>query len=295
MMTPEVRPVPYHAKAGLTIAEIVMYCERFAELLTDLESQLPTRRYTNFLIKDLHLLTAIKLSPLYTNPENALLRDLTSLLAHFANFSIDDITGAQLSQEEVRGAHNKALARLQRTAFRHFREKLTILALANYASIGQRDELAGHLVDLSDEEVVELGRILGLRTQYPKSAGVAIDRVFLTEALLDTHERRLTFQEQARALPILPNEYTLFEDSLIRTSQYDGSRPMAIPKLNLQYLTVGDFLWRSFILYRHEAFYSIRQDIEDVLKRLQPKITYPDMKTQFRGFSKMALVIGRPA
>lgn len=275
--------------------ETLTYCERFIELLTDLESQLPTRRYVNFLVKDLHILTAIKLSPFYADSENGLFRDLYALLAHYVNFSIDDHSGLQLSQQESRQNHNSDLAKLQRTAFKHFKDKLTILALANYGSIGQRDELATHLTELDDEEVARLCQLLGLRTNYPRNVAVPVDRVFLTEALLAVHERRKTFQEQAKELPVLPNQNTLFESSLLRNEYYDGSRPLAIPKLNLQYLTVGDFLWRSFILYRCEAFFAIRRDIEDSLHRLQPKLQYPSMQTQFHGFSKMALLISRPS
>lgn len=256
---------------------------------------MPTRRYVNFLLKDLHVLTAIKLSPLYTNVENGLFRDLYSLLAHYINFSIDDHTGLQLSQEESRQLHNADLAKLQRTAFKHFRDKLTILALANYGNIAQRDELASHIADLEDDEVARLCQLLGLRTEYPKKVVMPVDRVFLTEAILVTHERRKTFQEQAKELPVLPNQDTLFEASLLRNEYYDGSRPLAIPKLNLQYLTVGDFLWRSFILYRCEAFFAIRRNIEDALHRLQPKLLHPSMTTQFQGFSKMALLITKPS
>lgn len=264
-------------------------------MLTDLESQLPTRRYINLLLKDLHVLTAIKLSPLYANSEDGLIRDLHTLLDHFVRFSIDDITGLQLSQEEVRQIHNSQLAKLQRIAFRDFKEKLLILALGNYGGLGQRDELVGHLADLSDEEVVELCKHLGLRTSYPKSVRFQVDRGFLTEAILCIHERRQTFQEQAKSMTVLPNENTLFDQSFVRDGNYDGSRPLAIPKLNLQYLTVGDFLWRSFLLYRHESFYGIRQNIEDSLKRMAPKIKYPTMETSFHGFSNMSLLINRPS
>jgi intron-binding protein aquarius len=272
-----------------------MYCERFVELLADLESQLPTRRYVSFLLKDLHTLTAIKLSPLYNNSADGLFRSLHGLLEHYINFSIDDITGRRLSQEEVRQIQNARLGRLQRIAFRDFKDKLLILALTNYGSLGIRHELTGHLAELSEEELVALCKCLGLRTSFPKFVLFSMDRSFLTEAIVCTHERRMTFQERAKSMTVLPNERTLFEESFIRDANYDGSRPLAIPKLNLQYLTVGDFLWRSFILYRHEAFYGIRQNIEDSLKRMSPKIKYPTLETTFHGFSKMALTISRPS
>ena len=281
-------------------AEILVYCERFVELLVDLDSQLPTRRYVNLLLKDLHVLTAIKLSPLYANSEDGLIQDMHRLLDHFVYFSIDDLTGLQLSREDVRRIHNAQLSKLQRIAFTEFKDKLLILALANFGGLGQPDELLGHLADLSDEELLLLCKHLGLRTSYPKAATTAaavlpVDRAFLTDAIVGVHERRKTFQEQAKSMTVLPNENTLFEESLVRDGYYDGSRPLAIPKLNLQYLTVGDFLWRSFLLYRHEAFYGIRQNIEDSLKRMAPKIKYPTMETSFGGFSRMALQIARPS
>ena len=276
-------------------AEILVYCERFVELLVDLDSQLPTRRYVNSLLKDLHVLTAIKLSPLYSSSEDGLIQDMHRLLDHFVYFSIDDITGLQLSREDVRRTHNAQLSRLQRIAFKEFKDKLLILALANFGGLGQPDELLGHLADLSDEELLLLCKRLGLRTSYPKTVRLPVDRAFLTDAVVGVHERRKTFQEQAKSMTVLPNENTLFEESLVRDGYYDGSRPLAIPKLNLQYLTVGDFLWRSFLLYRHEAFYGIRQNIEDSLKRMAPKIKYPTMETSFGGFSRMALQIARPS
>lgn len=81
----------------------------------------------------------------------------------------------------------------------------------------------------------------------------------------------------------------------MRDERYDGSRPLPVPKLNLQYLTIGDFLWRSFLLYRAENFFGIRRDIEDSVVRLQPKLLFPKMETQFTGSSTMALVISKPS
>lgn len=45
---------------------------------------------------------------------------------------------------------------------------------------------------------------------------------------------------------------------------------LALPKLNLQFLTFHDYLLRNFNLFRLEATYEIREDIGDVLKRVGP-------------------------
>lgn len=278
----------------LTLSAHVLYCERFVEFLTDLQSQLPTRRYVNTLLQDLHILPAMALSPVFNDEPNGLLRDLTDLLSHYTHFTVDDQSGAQLNRTEAYDRHCAALAKLQRTALKHFKDKLTVLALSNYGSIDKRPELEGLLQALTDEELERLCALLGLRTSYPESAKVPVDRKFFMEVLLSTFERRKTFQEAARDLSVLPTEETLFEVGLSRTDHYDGSRPLALPKLNLQYLSVGDFLWRAMVLYRCESFYAIRQDIEDVLARLKPEIRRVG-QTTFSGFSRMALPIAKPS
>jgi intron-binding protein aquarius len=274
------------------VLENLQYCERFVEFLADLQSQLPTRRYVNTLLQDLHTLPAIRMSQAFNDEDNGLLRDLYALLKHFTYFSIDDHTGIQHTSTEAYERHCATLASLQRIAIKHFKEKLTILALSNYASVDKRSELEGHLATLTDAEVTELCILLGLRTSYPSETKVVANRQFLIEVLLSSHEKRKTFQETARDLSILPTELTLFEPALLRNDNYDGSQPLAIPKLNLQYLTVGDFLWRSFILHRCESFYEIRKHVEETVKRLRPRMDRAG-QTYFDGFSKMALPISR--
>jgi intron-binding protein aquarius len=275
-------------------AENLPYCERFLELLVDLESQLPTRRYVNTLLKDLNLLSVIRLSQLYREPENALFRDFHSLLKHFVEFAIDDYTGEALTPQGVYDLHCQELAQLQRTSMKLFKDKLMILALSNLGSIEQRADLEGQLSALEDSELQTLSSALGFRTTYPKSANITPGRQFYLEVLASFYERKVPFQETVGKLSPLPTEENLYDPALLRNETYDGSRPLAIPKLNLQYLSLGDFLWRSFLLYRSEAFFQIRKDMESIVKRLQPKTTR-DGSLNFEGFSRMAIPISKPA
>ncbi|KAL2836517.1 hypothetical protein BJY01DRAFT_55605 [Aspergillus pseudoustus] len=276
-------------------ADNLRYCERFLEFLVDLESQLPTRRYVNTLLKDLHLLPVIRLSQMYRTAENALFRDFYNLLKHFAGFAINDYTGEALSSQAMYDVHCQDLAQLQRTSMKHFKEKLTILALSNYGSIEQRSELEGQLSLLDDLELQALCSQLGFRTDYPKQAHVTSDRLLYMEVLLSFYERTIPFQEAVSCLSVVPTEESLYDPSLLRNETYDGSRPLAIPKLNLQYLSLGDFLWRSFLLYRAEAFFQIRKDMESIVKRMQPRSSQDGRTLTFEGFSRMAIPISKPA
>ncbi|KAL9004612.1 MAG: hypothetical protein Q9188_002579 [Gyalolechia gomerana] len=277
------------------ILDYLVYCERFLEFLTDLESQLPTRRYVNTLIKDLNLLPLIRLSPMFDNAENGLFRDLFVLLRHFVYFPIDDNSGVQHTQVQSYEEHCASLARLQRVSLKNFKEKLTILALSNYAAIDKKEELEAHLEPLSDAELVALTELLGFRTRYPPASNVEVGRELLLTILLSTHARRRTFRETMRDLSILPTEAALYEPSLLRNEHYNGSRSLAIPKLNLQYLSAGDFLWRSFVLYRCESFFELRKEVEETIKRLQPQEMQLSNKVRFDGFSRMAIPISKPA
>lgn len=227
--------------------------------------------------------------------DNGLLRDLYILLRHYVLFPIDDHTGIQYSREESHNMHDKDLARLQRLALKSFSEKLTILALSNYASIDLRTELEGHLRSLDDGELEKLTSMLGFRTCYPKISGLNTTRDLSQEVLLSTFERTKTFQEAVADMSVLPTETALYEESLLRNEIYDGSRPLAIPKLNLQYLSSGDFLWRSFILHRCEQFFEIRRYLEDVIKRVRPTRSGGGPEIGFDGFSKVALPVSKPA
>jgi intron-binding protein aquarius len=275
--------------------EDLIYCERFLEFLTDLESQLPTRRYVNTLIHDLNLLTLVKNSSLFNTEDNGLFRDLFVLLQHFAHFSIDDITGTQYTQAQSDELHYAKLARLQKAALNGFRDQLTILALSNYGAIEKRQELEGHFCQLSDSDLESLCKLLGLRINYPPVANISVNHELLLNILVSFHEKKMTFREIIKRSTVLPTEKTIYEPSLLRNEAYNGSRSLAIPKLNLQYLSVGDFLWRSFILYRCESFFAIRQSMEDTIKRLQPRPTGLNGVIRFDGFSRMAIPISKPA
>jgi len=193
-------------KRNLIVAAVLPYCERFVELLIDLQSQLLTRKYTNALLLDLHILVAIHLSPMYMNTKNELFRDLVAQLEHYIYFSVNSYTSAPLSENEMHEIHCRELSTLQRVAMQHFKEKLTVLALSNFASIDKRAELIELLSELTEDEMVQLCNYLHLRTSYPQGTKATVDRNFLLEVLVETYQKRESFVEQARKLNIYPND-----------------------------------------------------------------------------------------
>ncbi|CAG8455667.1 2479_t:CDS:10 [Acaulospora colombiana] len=266
----------------------VAYCERFLEFLIDLEAQLPTRRYFNTLLEDHQILVLCKLSPFVRRKEGSeLFKKLLDILKFYVGFEIHDHTGLALTDDEMTELHCKKLTALQRIAFQHFKDSLQLLALSNLSSIENREDLISHFGPLDIKEIIRLCELLNIRYNRLGDDGV-YDKEFLLEVLIGKFEKRVSQIDAINSLPLYPDENTLFDEAVVTTQFYSGDAPLALPKLNLQFLTIHDYLLRNFNLFRLESTYEIRQDIEDVVKRLAPRITYPSGKTEFTGIVEIS-------
>lgn len=98
----------------LRSSDKIAYCERFLELLIDLEAQLPTRRYFNTLVEDHQIVTICKLSNLVANKNTGtLFAQLLDILAFYVGFEINGHTGLALTKEEMTEIHASRLTKLQ--------------------------------------------------------------------------------------------------------------------------------------------------------------------------------------
>ncbi|MEJ1278572.1 aquarius [Cricetulus griseus] len=84
------------------------------------------------------------------------------------------------------------------------------------------------------------------------------------------HERRISQIQQLNQMPLYPTEKIIWDENIVPTEYYSGEGCLALPKLNLQFLTLHDYLLRNFNLFRLESTYEIRQDIEDSVSRMKP-------------------------
>ncbi|OMJ25790.1 Intron-binding protein aquarius [Smittium culicis] len=104
-------------------------------------------------------------------------------------------------------------------------------------------------------------------------------------------------------LPLYPTESEIFDDSLNKDSSKSShspifQSPIAISKLNMQFLTLYDYLFRNFNLFQYESTYQIRLDIEDSIRYLDPQKVddsagYDNSNSEivFSGWSRMACSI----
>ncbi|MBN3285523.1 AQR helicase, partial [Polyodon spathula] len=276
--------------SGPVSLEKIHYCERFIELMIDLEALLPTRRWFNTLLDDSHLVVHCYLSNLLKrDKEGHLFCQLLDMLKFYTGFEINDQTGNALTQNEMTTMHYDRITSLQRAAFAHFPE-LHNFALSNVAAVDTRDSLLKLFGPLSPNTLHQVASYLCLLPALPEVEETAYDKEMLLELLVSRHERRISQIEQLNQMPLYPTEKIIWDENIVPTEYYSGEGCLALPKLNLQFLTLHDYLLRNFNLFRLESTYEIRQDIEDVVSRMKPwQSEYGGVV--FGGWARMAQTI----
>jgi len=75
----------------------IVYCVRFIEFITDLEAQLPTRRFFHTYIEDLHFVLKCRRSTLYSIAQGNLFKQMVDVLKFYQGFEVNNFTGSFLS------------------------------------------------------------------------------------------------------------------------------------------------------------------------------------------------------
>ncbi|CAL4931306.1 unnamed protein product [Urochloa decumbens] len=265
----------------------VLYCERFMEFLIDMLSQLPTRRFLRPLVADVAVVAKCHLSALYTHEKGRLFAQLVDLLQFYEGFEINDHSGTQLGDDDVLQAHYSRFQAFQLLAFKQV-PKLRDFALSSIGALHKRADLIKKLLVLSDVELQDLvcNKLKLISEKDPCSGR----RDFLIEVLVAFFEKRQSQKDAVNALPLYPNEQIMWDESLVPSINYSGEGCLALPKLNLQFLTLHDYLLRNFNLFRLESTYEIREDIQEAVPHLHAHINN-EGETAFRGWSRMAVPI----
>lgn len=79
------------------------------------------------------------------------------------------------------------------------------------------------------------------------------DAEFLLELLVSRHERRSSQLEALNEMPLYPTEDIIWNENVVPSEYFSGEGCLALPKLNLQFLTLHDYLLRNFNLFRLES------------------------------------------
>ncbi|KAG0422808.1 hypothetical protein HPB47_001399 [Ixodes persulcatus] len=284
---PPTKDVPELDKPAM---EVVHYCERFLELMIDLEALLPTRRFFNTIMDNTHLVVQCRLSVLAQRKEGRLFSQLLDRLNFYSRFEISDQTGEELKDHDMMQIHYDSITALQKAAFKGFPD-LRRFALCNVANVDTREKLLNHFGTLQTKDLHAIAASLFL-VPAPKSdsEGSPYSHSFLKELLISRHEKRQSQLDSLNEMPLYPTETIIWDENVVPSEYFSGEGCLALPKLNLQFLTLHDYLLRNFHLFRLESTYEIRQDIEDAVSRLKPWQT-EDGGVMFGGWARMAQAI----
>eukprot|EP00917_Polyrhabdina_sp_WS-2016_P009265 GHVP01020664.1.p1 GENE.GHVP01020664.1~~GHVP01020664.1.p1 ORF type:complete len:1415 (+),score=266.26 GHVP01020664.1:1437-5681(+) len=113
------------------------------------------------------------------------------------------------------------------------------------------------------------------------------------KSLMEYYEKRKNLLDELNQLPLVPSEEELWDPTTLPTDIYKGDYSLALPKLNLQFLTIHDYLQRNFELYKLESCYDIRESLQDTIYDMRP-IRNPIRRTpelMFSGSSPMAVAL----
>ncbi|XP_040564351.1 RNA helicase aquarius [Lepeophtheirus salmonis] len=270
---------------------LISYCERFIIFMTDLEALLPTRRFFNLVLDDSKLLTTSKLSYLYRSPNGKLFNELLDQLNFYVRFEISDETGDQLSTNQTMAIHYDKITSLQLATFSKFPE-MRQLCLSTVASIDNRENLYNIFENLDRKTLYNIAEYLFLvpPVKEDDSFQDIFTKEFLVEMLISKHEKRESHSMKLNEMPLYPTENVIWDENVVPGEFYNGDSVLALPKLNLQFLTLHDYLYRNFKLFQLESTYEIRGDIEDSITRLKPW-TGDEGEVIFGGWARMALPI----
>jgi intron-binding protein aquarius len=280
---------------GAIEKDAVLFCERFIEFLIDLEAQLPTRRYFHALLQDHQVLPFCEASKLYEllSKSDSLFPRLIKTLAFYESFEIDELTGQAISYQEARQLKHHRMCQIQKIAYKEFPEMEDFI-FASAGSLENSKSLRHHLEKLDMEKLVQFSNAISIRTEpLSMDRGSVHSRDFLIECIVFELRKHVSQLELINQVPLYPSEKLMFDDILVPPNRsFTNSHCQPLPKLNIQFLTLHDYLLRNFQLYQIESAYAIRQDIEDAVLRLNPRYN-PDFvstydRTIFGGWARMA-------
>ncbi|XP_003371810.1 conserved hypothetical protein, partial [Trichinella spiralis] len=264
----------------------IRYCERFLEMLIDMESLLPIRRFLNVVLLESRILCHGALSTLVKRQDGGLFTELLSTLKRCVYFEIDDLTGESLTQKDMTIIHVERITKLQK-----YKEKMKTFYLSTVSEVDNRKNLFKYFSVLSDEELLNL--CVDLNLVDPNNTNDStLNRPLLMEMMVCHHEKQPSQLDRINEMSLYPSEEILWNEKMVPVGYFKNATCLALPKLGLQFLTVYDYLLRNFTLFRLESTYEIRLDIEDAIFRMQPwKHEIEPNTLVCGGWARMALPI----
>jgi intron-binding protein aquarius len=283
----------------------LLYVHRCLELLIDLLSTWKTRMYLVPYLEATHFYLRATRSALVS--QDVLAGQLLDGLHALLTFPLYPYTGEPQTKAECLALYHQRASTLQKMAHRHFAETLPDVIYAGVGILCQDDKFLGRaLAGLTQVELHDfLYKMRLVETTDPET----YDRSFLMAVLEAYLIIPADPTEELRTYPLYPTEQVLWDVNRIppsrRLKESNSSPVLALPKLQRNFLSFADYLVRNFTLTSLETAYSIRRDLVDIIRRLNPVLRQNmndnaedaaavTVTTEFSGWARMALELASP-
>ncbi|CEM26013.1 unnamed protein product [Vitrella brassicaformis CCMP3155] len=211
--------------------------------------------------------------------------------------TLKDVSLRSISSIDSRDSLSSILTPLPLDTLAGLTEQLHLIRMADLLGGGDNDSNSNSTADgvpgsklvngVTGEKEKEKEKETRARWRSPKTL-----KAFLVEVIISRLERRPDQLSQIRSMPLYPTQEVLWDPNLVPAEHYQGEFSLALPKLNLQFLTIHDYLLRNFKLFRLESTYEIREHLEDVILRVRPvKDVTVRTATRFEGQARMAVTV----
>lgn len=249
--------------------DVALYCQRFLEFVIDVESQLPLRRFFHAILEHTHLIVRCQLSDLarHKSPEGHLFNQMVELLLLYTKYEIDTMTGDALSDVEMMRKHEEKVLAFQKLLWTQC-PHLKRYAIKPIKAVDNPSALYQIITSFdSKEELFDMLKSIGLVDEENMDEEDRDNAPLMASILMNHYKRHESHMKKINSIPLFPNESVIWDTNLVPDEYYNYEYPLALPKLNLQFLTTSDYLLRNFMLFKNESTYEIRQDLEDGIIR----------------------------
>lgn len=193
---------------------------------------------------------------------------LIQLFEHYLSYPIDDSTSEQMTTQRIILLQKDFNKQLQTLLFKRYNLILTNKDLENFT----------YVKDLNQDEMKKVFQILNL--VYPEPLANYAPGFEFNHLLIEV--LKLSYpQLKPLSYPLIPNEAIVWDYK--RIPDDNTHQTLSLPKLNLQFLSLQDYLERNYWLYKLETAFDLRKDFEDTIMRMSP-----NEKNEFQGWARMA-------
>ena len=263
---------------------------RFVEvalgLVVDVLSQLPTRRFAWTYLRRQNFLPKARLALSKSGLHSSTLSSVSGMMA----VDVDNLTGEVVTIEDSMKSFYSTTQQVQRLFFKYW-ENLKDISFLSAKELSSRKVMTEYLGRLSDAEIKDLvcdQLKLATVKDFDVYGRSLLEEVFAEEMTLQASSKRAV-----EDLPIYPNEALILNPLLIPEDKDDILDLVpAVPKINVQFLSLPEYLERNHKLYLMEAGYDVRQHLVGVIRRMAPYLN-DDGRVEFSGWSAMGVEVSQ--